>query len=261
MEISVSDKYILEILNIYYEEIKNIILKNKKIINNPNDIINELFGKEYYKKIDVFYIGLFLIKINTSCKYQLIPKDIIEKCFVMDNIKERITTEELYIILTFYFDYIQYIWTLEDTKSSANVGGYRKKGGVNIKHENIIKIKKDKLDLSKEKYFDKFKSDKKKFDLSEIKKDKLDLSKEKYFDKFKSNEEKFKKFDLSEIKEKYFDRIDEFDLNKIKKIKEMKEINEEIKKNLKKILKKLKKNLKKILKKRKKLKKILKKGK
>ncbi len=180
MEISVSDEYILEILNIYYEKIKNIILRDKNIINNPNDIIDKLFGKEYYKKIDVFYIGLFLIKINTSCKYQLIPKDIIEKCFVMDNIKERITTEELYIILTFYFDYIQYIWTLEDTISSdpnPNVGGYRKKGGVDIKHENIIKI-----------------------DTEEIKKDKLDLSKEKYFDKFKSNEEKFIKFDLSEIK-------------------------------------------------------------
>lgn len=89
----------------YYEQIKSIITLNieshdgiidKQLIQNiKNIVIFELFGEDYYKKVDIFYIGLLMVKFNSSFGQVLFPKEITENCFVMNNFKNRFTVDKL----------------------------------------------------------------------------------------------------------------------------------------------------------------------
>lgn len=96
-KIEMREKILIKISNLlsikYKENIINII---KSGITNADDILNELLGEDYYKKIDIFYLGTLMIKYHdiykTTCIFDV---NIIKNCFNFDNIKKRHTIDQL----------------------------------------------------------------------------------------------------------------------------------------------------------------------
>lgn len=81
--------------NIYINKILNLITNKNYNINDIDILINDILGEDYYKKIDVFYIGLLMIRYQTFFSEHLFNYNIIEKCFVFDKIEDRYTIDEL----------------------------------------------------------------------------------------------------------------------------------------------------------------------
>ena len=88
--------------NIFIELFVNCLNKeiNKDKILNDDDIIiilDKILGENYYKKVDVFYLGVLMLYICSKRNdINFIDFDIIQKCIITSDLSKRYTIDELY---------------------------------------------------------------------------------------------------------------------------------------------------------------------
>jgi serine/threonine protein kinase len=139
-------------------QIAQIAQKEKK----PNyiDICNELFSEDYYKKIDIFYIGVLMIRMNGIMKKTLFQNKHIEQCMCIEDPKRRISHTDLIKNISSYSQnpLMKHMQGMQGnlksgglTNNTNNLGKILEKSDTNIK-KNIMPLKsKIPIDVSKSK--------------------------------------------------------------------------------------------------------------
>jgi len=88
------EMYINIIFDYYLEKIEKIEEIEKTSIQY-NHICDALFSTDYYKKIDIFYIGVLMIQMNGIMNTTLFNNDIIQKCICIEDPTKRICHKDL----------------------------------------------------------------------------------------------------------------------------------------------------------------------
>jgi hypothetical protein len=96
------------------------------------DICNQLFSIDYYKKIDIFYIGVLMIQMNRIMGKMLFKNEDIIKCMCIEDPKRRISHEDL----------IREIGKYSNNPLMQHMRGSAKSGGFTTKNlgKNLGKI-------------------------------------------------------------------------------------------------------------------------
>ena len=163
-----------DILGFYYDEIiKGYIIKITDYIEtrnktdnpfNKEDLFDIVFGEKYYLKVDVFYIGLIMSRINKyfSNEVPLFDKELIKSCISINDPTNRITIVELFDNLEkecrveYTSNIHKFIYSLDSNGNplfGKVTGGYKrkikkyikKKGGLSLTSE--AKEIKDKIEI------------------------------------------------------------------------------------------------------------------
>ena len=83
--------YINIIFDYYLKKIEEI----EETSIQYNEICDKLFSIDYYKKIDIFYIGVLMIQMNGIIDTTLFHNDIIQKCICIEDPTKRICHKDL----------------------------------------------------------------------------------------------------------------------------------------------------------------------